>query len=135
MVYTSDRPKTFSAEYSAEYSAEKNIRQGLPKRKKSYLVTFYSELDIFEKVKIQQGFFCQCVLHCMFLLLRIHLDHLQLPETCNCSQKKHVFIFFLIFAAFSFLCRIFVIGRIFGSFFLPNIRFRPEQNNPFSVDH
>jgi hypothetical protein len=33
------------------------------------------------------------------------------------------------------LCRIFVIGRIFGSIFLPNIRFRPKQTNPFLVDH
>jgi hypothetical protein len=36
---------------------------------------------------------------------------------------------------FSALCRIFVIGRIFGSIFLPNIRFRPKKENPFSVDH
>jgi hypothetical protein len=36
---------------------------------------------------------------------------------------------------FTALCRIFVIGRIFGSIFLPNIRFRPKQENPFSVDH
>jgi hypothetical protein len=42
------------------------------------------------------------------------------------------FDFFVMFTA---LCRIFVIGRIFGSIFLPNIRFRPKQENPFSVDH
>jgi hypothetical protein len=36
---------------------------------------------------------------------------------------------------FTALCRIFVIGRIFGSIFLPNIRFWPKQENPFSVDH
>jgi hypothetical protein len=51
--------------------------------------------------------------------------------------KKTIFFFiqFDTFAMFTALCRIFVIGQIFGSIFLPNIRFRPKQENPFSVDH
>jgi hypothetical protein len=40
-----------------------------------------------------------------------------------------------IFAVFTALWQIFVIGRIFGSIFLPNIRFWPKQENPFSFDH
>jgi hypothetical protein len=51
------------------------------------------------------------------------------------TATQHFFLTQIdIFAMFTALCRIFVIGRIFGSIFLPNIRFRPKQENPFSVD-
>jgi hypothetical protein len=128
--------RVFSGKLSAEYSAETNIRQGLPKRKKVLFSNFLFGARYFQESEDSSDFFCQCVLHCMFLLLRINLDHLQLLETCNCSQKINYFLFFpLIFAVFSFLCRIFVIVRIFDSIFLPNSRFRSKQKNPFSVDH
>jgi hypothetical protein len=39
------------------------------------------------------------------------------------------------FTMFTALCRIFIIGQIFGSIFLPNIRFRPKQENPFLVNN
>jgi hypothetical protein len=61
----------------------------------------------------------------MFLLLRINLDNLQLPETCNCSPRKTLFSFFSFCATFSsfaeyslsaeysaaFSCQIFAFGR------------------------
>jgi hypothetical protein len=69
---------------------------------------------------------------CLFPLPINHahqaLYQLQLADA---TQENHFFTF----AMFTALCRIFVIGRIFGSIFLPNIRFRPKQENPFSVDH
>jgi hypothetical protein len=67
-------------------------------------------------------------------LLTINLDdQLQLAS----ATQENIFFFLQIdtFTMFIALCQIFVIGRIFGSIFLPNIRFRPKQENPFSVDH
>jgi hypothetical protein len=62
-------------------------------------------------VKIYLIFFCPCVLHCMFLC---H-DHLQLPQTCNCSPRNPCFKFFLFLQHF---CNIY--------FLVSNIRYRPN---------
>jgi hypothetical protein len=56
--------------------------------------------------------------------------------TWNCYPRKHLFFLYKsYFSMFTAMCQIFVIGRIFGSIFLPNIRFWPKQENPFSVNH
>jgi hypothetical protein len=58
-------------------------------------------------------------------------------ELANATRENFCFPYanLTFFGMFTALCRIFVIGRIFGSIFLPNICFRPKQENPFSVDH
>jgi hypothetical protein len=72
---------------------------------------------------------------CSILLPVNHAYQLQLATAT--TKKPYFFPYkqFDIFAMLTAMCRIFIIGRIFGSIFLPNIRFRPKQENPFSVDH
>jgi hypothetical protein len=63
------------------------------------------------------------------------INHANQLQPATDTQKTNFFpIQIVIFAMFLAMSQIFVIGKVFGSIFLPNIRFRPKRENPFSLD-
>jgi hypothetical protein len=105
------------------------MRQVLLKTKKVLFSNFSFPSNFSRKRKILVDI-VNFLYACMFILPINHAHQLQLAAAI---QENHFFPFTN--CHFCDVYRIFVIGRIFGSIFLPNIRFRPKQENPFSVDH
>jgi hypothetical protein len=102
----------------------------LPKTEKVFLSNFFKQFIRESKHLVDIG---------NVLCMYVYPAQKSSPSTATCSYhpKKQFFSLLKLkfLRMFSALCRIFVIGQISGSIFLPNIRFRPKQENPLLVKH
>jgi hypothetical protein len=104
------------------------------KRKKSCLLTFYFQAIVSPESKLSIDIINVLCMYVSFV-------HKSYPSTANYSCKPSKKSCFSLYK-FTFLrcllpCAEYSLSAEYSvaSIFLPNIRFRPKQENPFSVDH